>query len=86
MDKIEAYLMTQRLLDKNGKQHTWMFDCPMYKNQKAARIANEYYNKPSGFVQPTGEPCFMLQGVPICSVDNQNPKENQQKYKKLFGC
>ena len=34
MDKIEAYLMTQRLLDKNGKQHTWMFDCPMYKNQK----------------------------------------------------
>ena len=34
MYKIEAYLMTQRFLDKNVKQHTWMFDCPIIRQGK----------------------------------------------------
>ena len=70
MKEIKAYLLSQRLLDENGEQRTWIFNCPMYKSLKAARIHNQYYNKTAGYIKTDGQPCWIMGGIPICSYES----------------
>ena len=41
--KIEAYLIAQAIMNKNGEQERWWIS-PLYKTHKAAKIAAEYGN------------------------------------------
>ena len=47
-----------------------IFNCPIYKSLKAARIHNQYYNKIAGYIKTDGQPCWIMGGIPICSYES----------------
>ena len=38
-EKVEKYLMSERLLDENNEPDVTLFDVTMYKNKKTLKIA-----------------------------------------------
>ena len=55
MNKIEEYLMRERLLKENGELDNSIFGFKIYKNKKAAKIAKEYFGTTTAWNNENGE-------------------------------
>ena len=55
MDKVEEYLMRERLLKENGEPGDSIFGVKLYKNKKAAKISKEYFGKTTAWKNENGE-------------------------------
>ena len=55
MDKVEEYLMRERLLKENGEPDDSIFGVKLYKNKKAAKISKEYFGKTTAWKNEKGE-------------------------------
>ena len=55
MNKVEEYLMRERLLKENGEPDDSIFGVKLYKNKKAAKISKEYFGKTTAWKNEKGE-------------------------------
>ena len=60
MDKIEEYLIRERLLKDNGEPDDSIFGVKLYKNKKAAKIAKEYFGNTTAWKNDNGETCMFF--------------------------
>lgn len=71
MDSINEYLYSQRVLDSDGNHECTLFGAPLYKSLKAAKISKKINGK-AGFIQPNGEPAFLMGDAVITFFSTEN--------------
>ena len=69
MNKVEEYLMRERLLKENGEPDDSIFGVKLYKNKKAAKISKEYFGKTTAWKNENGETLMFFGGGLLHFVD-----------------
>ena len=84
MDKVKEYLLREMVLDENGEQRKTIFNIPLYKTLKSAKIAKEV-NGSAGYVQPNGQDAFLMGNTVIAFFSNEEREEKIKAHNDKFG-
>lgn len=65
MEKTEVFLKDKVVLDQQGQPRKAFYDLTVYKDARSARIAQEYYDCSTAFIDELGNECFFLHNTVI---------------------
>ena len=65
MEKTEVFLKDKVVLDQQGQPRKAFYDLTFYKDARSVRIAQEYYDCSTAFIDEQGNECFFLHNTVI---------------------